>query len=115
MNPTDGKCSLREAITAANIGQGSGGTSGECPAPPASGPVTITLQANAIYSVTKTSDNPNFAYTISRTLTIDGKEARIARDSDQEFGLFHTVAFTLTLNNITLANGHNSLGGAVTS
>jgi CSLREA domain-containing protein len=50
VNASDGLCSLREAITAANANTASGGAAGECVAGAAAGADTISFAAN--YTIT---------------------------------------------------------------
>ena len=115
---SDGDCSLREAIQAANTDS----AVDACTA--GSGADTITLAPGGTYTLTgidNTTEGNNGLPSITSDITIDGNGATIERDSAvQAFRIFH-VSFNgnLTLNEVTVSNGRatgsglGSFGGGI--
>ncbi|NOT61492.1 MAG: hypothetical protein HOP19_14840, partial [Acidobacteria bacterium] len=108
----DGKCTLIEAIIAANTDTASGGMSGECSA--GGGADTIDLPANATISLTAAHNNfygPNGLPAITSVITINGNGTTIERGTGApNFRLFYVsggspdvfnTAGNLTLRNVT--------------
>ncbi len=103
-------CTLRDAITAANMDAPAGG----CPA--GSGDDTIVLPAGATITLTDpdngTGAEINGLPPITSTITIDGNDAIVERSSavgTPAFRIF-TVRGSLTVNNVTIRNGKTSVG-----
>lgn len=111
----NGKCSLREAIINANLGNQ---THTDCAAG-AAGADTINLPSNGTFLV---KDGTGIVYgsqtglpTITGAITINGNNSTIRRDATTKFRLL-AVASTgnLTLNQTTLSDGHSTDdGGAI--
>jgi CSLREA domain-containing protein len=110
----DGQCSLREAITAANT-DASSGLPGECPA--GSGADTITLAADATYTLAISGQNEdnNAAgdLDIRDSLTFDGQGATIdANYLDRALHVVMTSANPVVeFDGVTLRNGRSPGGG----
>ena len=112
---SDGQCSLREAITNANNDLA---TFADCVA--GSGADTIELASGAFYTLSAVDNTygalgANGLPAISSTIMINGKGATIGRDASAgtpNFRLFFIQAFVgdLTLNNLTVKNGHAGSG-----
>ena len=111
----DGRCSLREAITAANTDQPSGVLTGECPR--GNGPDTIKLPAG-MYTLTKTGShedaNASGDLDIESDMTIEGAGAGLTAidgnasvvgpsESDRVFDIFGTSH--VTISNVTIRDG----------
>ncbi|NOZ73738.1 MAG: right-handed parallel beta-helix repeat-containing protein [Chloroflexi bacterium] len=111
----DGKCTLAEALIAADSDTASGDKPGECPA--GHGADTIIL-SKAIYTLTEAMDlraDPTGLPFVLSEITIEGNGATIVRDSNApEFGILGAALATakLTLNNLTIRGGRTS-GDAV--
>lgn len=111
-NNSDGLCTLREAITAANTDTASGATAGECVA--GSGSDTIDL-TGVLGTITLTSALPF----INSDITINGPGANqltVARSTaggTPRFGIFAVSSQPLTVNisGLSITNGH-TLDGA---
>jgi hypothetical protein len=104
----DGKCTLIEAIQAANSDTASGAQAGECPA--GSGDDVIVL-TNVTYNLTNAHnslDGPNGLPSIISKFTIEGNGATLKRDNNAPaFRIFHVAANgELTLKAVTISNGH---------
>ncbi len=104
---TDGNCTLREAILAAD------GTpaNADCGAD-SGGPYTINFSVSG--TITLGAALPN----ITRDQTIDGTGQNVTMDGDNKWQLFHiNASTTLTLNNLTLTKGSSASvpgpGGAI--
>lgn len=103
-NATDGVCTLREAITAANTNTASGASAGECIAGSSSGSDTVDLAALS-GTITLTSVLPN----ISSNATITGPGSAvltIQRGSPTAFTVF-TIdsAVIATISGLTIEGG----------
>lgn len=117
VNPNDGKCTLIEAIVAANTDLPSGNAIGECVG--GNGPDTIRLSAlNApkdffgirdqyrLIAVHNSIDGPNGLPPITSVITIEGGGADIARFAGPPFRLFYvTPSGQLTLNSVAVTGG----------
>lgn len=119
INPTDGKCTLREAIIAANTDTPSGNVTGECSA--GSGADIVELLANASYTLTVVDNTDptlgdNGLPAITSDITLNGNGATVERstaDAIPYFRLFQiNNGASLSLTNITLANGSTAYDGA---
>ncbi len=120
----DGKCTLPEAIIAANTDTPSGAAPGECAAGTA-GSDTISLPTNATITLTTAHNNfygPNGLPPISSAIIIEGNGASIERSSaggTPNFRFFYVSggapdtynsAGSLELRNVTLRNGREQGG-----
>jgi CSLREA domain-containing protein len=106
VNATDGECSLREAITAANTDSASGSVLGECPA--GSGPDRILIGGQVdLTAVDNTVEGPNGLPAITSTITIEGNGYPIVRDPSAPLFRIFAVAPSgdLTLKNATVVYG----------
>ncbi|RME83964.1 MAG: right-handed parallel beta-helix repeat-containing protein [Caldilineae bacterium] len=107
----DGRCTLAEAIIAANTDTASGSKPGECPA--GHGPDTIIL-ANAVYTLTQILDNeydPLGLPSISSSIVLEGNGATLVRDPQApEFGMMEVALeqARLTVNDLTIRGGRTS-------
>jgi CSLREA domain-containing protein len=120
-NSSDGLCTLREAITAANNNAASGGTAGECAAGSSSGSDTINFSVTGAISLTSALPD------ITSDMTINGPGANIltvqrsTAGGTPNFRIFtinsgRTVGISgLTMSNGNIASGLAPLnsGGAV--
>ncbi len=112
----DGRCSLIEAIIAAETDSASGNKSGECPAGHGADvivltPSTYTLTAVYTDKVGSFFIGPTGLPPILSAVTIEGNGATIRRASNApEFRilLFGGTAGRLTLNNLTIRGGYAS-------
>lgn len=113
----DGRCTLREAMTAANTDAASGGAAGECAA--GSGADRILLaSATQLYTLTTIDNAPsNGLPAVVSAITIEGNGATIQRSGaagTPDFRLFQvTPTGALTLRNLELRNGRAMTGGAL--
>jgi CSLREA domain-containing protein len=113
-NSTDGLCTLREAITAANTDTASGPTAGECEAGSSSDPDTISLTGVA-GTITLGSALPS----ITASVSINGPGAsQLTISGNNSFRVFTlTVAGPGVVNfsALTIANGRisNDVGGGI--
>ncbi len=117
-NATDGLCTLREAITAANNNTASGATVGECAAGSSSGSDTIS------FSVTGTISLTSALADITSDMTINGPGAnlltvqRSTAGGTPNFGIFVVQSgVTATISRLTIAGGNvsGSSGGIANS
>jgi len=113
----DGRCTLREAMRAANSDMASGAAAGECAA--GSGADVITLASTTqLYTLT-TIDNSgtNGLPLVVSEITIEGNGATIQRSGaagTPNFRLFQVGPTSrLTLRNLELRNGRAETGGAL--
>jgi CSLREA domain-containing protein len=115
-NSTDGFCTLREAITAANTDTASGATAGEC----AAGIGDDTIKFSVTGTITLTSVLPDTVSNISingpgaNLLTIQRSPA----GGTPSFRIFNTTVFfygVVTFSGLTIANGNpgSGSGGAI--
>jgi len=107
----DGKCTLGEAIIAANNDTASGNKPGECPA--GHGPDTIILSSSTytLTEVLEALEDPMGLPFVVSDITIEGHGATIVRDSQApEFGMIGVAFDTgkLTMNNLTIRGGRTS-------
>ena len=119
---TDGFCTLREAVIAANKNTASGGGPGECPAGSSAGADMIVLPPGT-YILTRTDNGkedssstgdldingsviiaPDPTLTPPGSVTING----IAGFKDR---IFHVLAGNVTIREVTIAGGNPSLEG----
>jgi hypothetical protein len=107
-NPGDGLCSLIEAINNANSDGDS--TSGDCPA--GAGHDVIELSSSETYTLTSihnSTDGANGLPTITSTITMNGHDSTIIRDSGaatQAFRIFHiSPSGDLEINDLIVDNG----------
>jgi len=110
----DGKCSLGEAIIAANTDTASGDKAGECPAGHGADTIVLASTTYTLTQVLEALENPMGLPFVMSEITIAGHGATIVRDSQApEFGMMG-VAFEagkLTLHDLTIRGGRTS-GGA---
>jgi CSLREA domain-containing protein len=100
VNTTDGLCTLREAIRAANNNTSSGAVPGECGA--GSSTVTDTINFNVTGIIRLTSTLP----TINSVMTIDGTGQSVTISGESKARVFSVpAAGTLELKGLTIANG----------
>jgi hypothetical protein len=105
-------CTLRDAITAADTDNATGG----CPA--GNGADTIVLASGATYTLTEIHNPPNATDglpAIHSQITIQGNGSIIERsiaDGTPEFRIFYVAAEgDLTLNELTVTNGDSQFDG----
>lgn len=110
VNNSDGLCTLREAITAANNNAASGAVAGECVAGSSSGSDSITFSVTGII-------NLNTALpTLVSNMTITGPGAssltvqRSTAPGTSNFRIF-SINATVTIAGITITNGKSADGG----
>ena len=112
---SDGDCSLREALRAANTDA----AVDACAA--GSGSDTVVLETSATYTlgtIDNTSDGANGLPSITSTVTIQGGGATITRVVASSIRFFHVASIgNLTLNDVTLSGGRiaGGAGGASAS
>lgn len=120
INPTDGKCTLREAIHAANTDTASGAVAGECPA--GNGADTIELSSAAIYILTLVDNTDatlgeNGLPVITSDIIFNGNDATIQRSTTNGIPNFRLLQIVpsgiVELNHLTLEFGNASYGGAI--
>lgn len=107
LSGSDGLCTLREAIGAANSNTASGGAVGECAAGSASGSDTIDFSANGTINLTTALPN------ISSDMTIDGPGAgllTVRRDTGGDYRIFNITFGTVEISGLTVANGKTADG-----
>ena len=110
---TDGLCTLREAITAANSDTASGATAGECAAGSNSESDTISL-TGLTGTITLGSALPN----ITSELSINGPGASqlTISGNNSNFRVFTIILSSglVSFSGLTIANGHiNDVGGGI--
>ena len=112
----EGACTLRAAITAANMDERVGG----CPA--GEGADTIALTAGKIYALSEVDNEtggPNALPAITSEITLEGNGAEVRRSSASgtpAFRLFYVAEEgSLSMDDVTLQNGGSEdiLGGAI--
>jgi CSLREA domain-containing protein len=111
VNGTDGLCTLREAITAANSDVASGATAGECAAGSSSGSDTIDLAG-----ISGTINLASALPTISSDMSISGSAGSlltITRTSASIFRILTVASGTVRFSNLALTNGNNNAGGGI--
>lgn len=120
VSPTDGVCSLREAIAAAGSDRASGPAAGECPA--GQGADTIVLAPRADYALSEqdnVSHGSNGLPALATDVTVRGNGAVIERTAGgPDLRFFAVLAGHLTLQDLTLRGGLTRAGdggGAVYS
>lgn len=103
----DGVCSLREAITAANLDQPSGTLSGECSA--GAGADTITLPAGTYTFAIDGDDDANLSgdLDISGDLTIEGADrATTIINAAHLDRVLEVISGTVLIQDVTITGGH---------
>ena len=104
-NGTDGVCTLREAITAANTNAASGATPGECAAGSSAGSDTIS------FTVTGAIDLTNVLPNISSDMQIIGPGPamltvrRSSANGTPNFGILTVSSGTVTVSGLTISSG----------
>ncbi|MBI4366517.1 MAG: DUF4215 domain-containing protein [Deltaproteobacteria bacterium] len=122
IDPTDGQCTLREAVIAANTQKASGAAAGECPAPKPNEQTIIQL-AQTTYELTITGNFENAAakgdLDILRNMTIQGPPGGIAVISAAKISerIFHLINLPadgapMILSRLLLRNGGGPAEGA---
>ena len=105
---TDGECTLREAITAANTDAPSGAAQGECAA--GSGGDVIDVEATGTVNLTQALPD------LASNIEIEGPGAdqlTVRRNVGFGFRIF-TVTSVVSISGITISNGDNgNLGGGI--
>jgi CSLREA domain-containing protein len=106
---TDGECTLREAITAANTDTASGAAAGECSA--GSGDDVIDMGVTGTVNLTGALPD------LSSNLKIEGPGAdkfTVRRDTGGDYGIFLVRrGSVVSISGITIANGKSDFGGGV--
>jgi CSLREA domain-containing protein len=116
---TDGRCTLREAITAANNDTASGVVAGECAAGSAADVIVLSAstQLYTLIAVDNTSLGANGLPVVSTTITIEGNGATLQRSGaagTPDFRLFEVAPTgVLTVHDLHLRNGRAQDGGAL--
>src|SRR6185369_7522373 len=109
-NASDGLCTLREAITAANNNIASGAVAGECAAGSSSGSDTIDLSGVTGTVNLQASALPN----IASNMTIIGpgsSNLTVHRDGAAgQFRLLTISSGVVAISGLTMTNGHASDG-----
>src|SRR5439155_13728002 len=115
VDPTDGTCTLREAVTAANSNLASGGVAGECPAGASAGIDIVALPADHyVLQRTGAGENGNVTGDLDLTSNIDiiGAGARTtivdASHVDRVFDVPGPGAATVLLAGITIEGGRGA-------
>ena len=107
----DGKCSLAEAIIAANTDTASGDKSGECPAGHGADIIVLSPVTYTLTEVLETLADPMGLPFVVSDITIEGHGATIVRASDApEFSMVGVAFDTgrLTMNNLIIRGGRTS-------
>lgn len=104
---SDGLCSLREAVTAANTDLASGSVPGECSAGSGDDVIELGDGAYALQGWVTTDHGAFGLPSILGRLTIRGRGASVSRVVTESFGLFHVsgAANSLVLDGVTLRQG----------
>ncbi|HEX3231606.1 MAG TPA: CSLREA domain-containing protein, partial [Pyrinomonadaceae bacterium] len=106
-NGTDGLCTLREAITAANSNAASGVTAGECAAG-SGGSDTINL-ATLTGTINLTAALPDI--TSSMTITGPGSaQLTVRRDTGGDYRIFTVTGGVVSISGLTVTNGKAAIG-----
>src|SRR5215203_4363678 len=106
---TDGECTLREAIIAANTDTASGAATGECAAGSGDDEIHFALPGTAPWTVNLTGALPN----LSTNIEIVGPGAdqfTVRRDTGGDYGIFTvTSGSVVSISGITISNGNTTL------
>jgi CSLREA domain-containing protein len=111
VNGSDGKCTLREAITAANTNTASGNVSGECAA--GSGDDAIIFDATIFDPGPNTINLKGVLPDLASNITITGpgsSKLTVRRDTGGVYRIFFTNGFIVTISGMTVANGRTADG-----
>ena len=107
----DGKCSLREAITAANADKASGSMNGECPA--GSLADTIQLLPNTTYTLNNpimddddTSADGDLDFKSNITLQVNGTGQATIQAQNFKDRVFHIISGTIIISNVIIKGGN---------
>jgi CSLREA domain-containing protein len=107
-NASDGLCTLREAITAANTNSASGIVTGECAAGSSSGSDAITFGVTG--TINLTAPLPNLASNV--TITGPGSsQLTVNRNSGGDYRILSTTSGTIVVSGLTITNGKAPDGG----
>jgi len=101
-NGSDGLCTLREAITAANNNTASGAAVGECAAGSSSGQDTINFSVTGTINLTGALPN------ISSSMSINGpgsSQLTVRRDTGGDYRIFTVSPATVIISGLTVTNG----------
>ncbi len=101
-NGSDGLCTLREAITAANTNTASGAAAGECAAGSSSGSDTIN------FSVTGTINLTGALPDIASSMNINGPgsgQLTVQRNTGGDYRIFSVTGSPAGISGLTVANG----------
>ena len=112
-NASDGLCTLREAITAANNNAASGAVAGECAAGSSSGSDVIDL-TNVNGTINLTGALPN----ISSSMTITGpgsSQLTVRRNTGGDYRIFTITNVSVTIAGLTATNGKTADGATGSS
>jgi CSLREA domain-containing protein len=104
-NSSDGFCTLREAISAANNNAASGATAGECTAGSSSGSDAIT------FSVTGTINLTGVLPDLSSDMTITGpgsSQLTVKRNTSDFYRIFNVLSGVVSISGMTVTNGNPS-------
>ena len=108
---TDGECTLREAITAANTDTASGTATGECATGSGDDQIHFALPGTAPWTVNLTGALP----TLDSNIKIEGPGAdqlTVRRDTGGLYSIFQLDSFnTASISGITITNGNSDRGG----
>lgn len=118
VDPADGLCTLREAITAANSDAPSGGAAGECPAGAGADTIELASGSYTLTAVDNTTGGANGLPAITSDITVQGAgvvSTIIERDAGAPPFRFFAVATgaRLTLADLTVRGGQEVSGGAI--
>jgi CSLREA domain-containing protein len=108
-NSSDGFCTLREAITAANSNAASGAVAGECAAGSNTGSDTINFSITGIVNLTGALPN------IASDMTITGPgsgQLTVRRDTGGDYRILTINSGTVTISGISVANGKTADGSS---
>lgn len=106
-NGTDGLCTLREAITAANNNVASGAVAGECAAGSSSADVIDLTSVTGAINLTGTLPS------ISSSMTLTGPgsaQLTVRRDTGGVYRIFTISSGTVAISGITITNGRTPDG-----
>jgi CSLREA domain-containing protein len=101
-NASDGLCTLREAITAANNNAASGAAVGECAAGSSSGQDTINFSVTGTINLTGALPN------LSSSMTIIGpgsSQLTVRRNTGGDYRIWTVSGATVTISGLTVTNG----------
>lgn len=110
MPGSDGLCTLREAIGAANSNTASGGAVGECAAGSGSGSDTINFSASGTINLTTALPD------INSDMTIEGPGSgllTVRRDTGGDYRIFNINFGTVGISGLTISNGRTADGNTV--